>query len=222
MTTIFAFGISFFFLLAGCTNPNTSESNLLQKAAPQRHKLVKSKPTINLAQTQLKAKAAYQYCSENNMNLDYCILIDMNIHSGVERFLLWDFNLDTIRYRFLVGHGCCDNYWSSDDSKDNPTFSNVPDSHCSSLGKYKIGERAYSNWGVNIKYVLHGLESTNNNAFKRLIVFHSWEMVADTEVYPAGTPEGWGCPTISNNSFHLIDPILKNAQQPVLMWMYQY
>ena len=28
----------------------------------------------------------------------------------------------------------------------------------------EVGERAYSNWGINTKYWLNGLEKTNNNA----------------------------------------------------------
>jgi hypothetical protein len=120
----------------------------------------------------------------------------------------------------LVGHGCGDNPWNNDFSKENPKFSNTDESHCSSLGKYKIGERTYSNWGVHVKYVLHGLELTNSNAFKRFIVFHSWEVISDEEVYPDGTPEGWGCPTISDKSFKIIDPMLKLSAKPVLMWIY--
>jgi hypothetical protein len=45
--------------------------------------------------------------------------------------------------------------------------------------------------------------------------------VADKEIYPNGTPEGWGCPTISNKNMKIIDPILKSAQKPVLMWIYK-
>jgi hypothetical protein len=145
----------------------------------------------------------------------------MSLHSGVKRFIVWDFKKDTVTNSFLVGHGCCKQPWSKDATKENPTFSNVDGSHCSSLGKYKIGERAYSDWGVNIKYVLHGLEPSNSNALKRFIVFHSWEVVSDEEVYPNGTPEGWGCPTISNNSFKWIDPMLKSSSKPVLMWIYE-
>ena len=125
-----------------------------------------------------------------------------------------------ITHHFLVGHGCGDNVWSTDTTKDNPTFSNVEDSHRSSLGKYKIGARAYSEWGVNIKYLMHGLEESNSNALKRFIVFHSWEAVSDEEVFPNGTPEGWGCPTISNASFKIIDPMLQKASKPVLMWIF--
>lgn len=155
------------------------------------------------------------------MNTSFCVLIDMSLHSGVKRFLVWDFNEDTITHSFLVGHGCCDNPWNADFSKESPKFSNLDGSHCSSLGKYTIGERGYSDWGVNVKYLLHGMETSNNNAFKRFIVFHSWEVVSDTEIFPNGTPEGWGCPTISNNSFRKIDPLIKHSQKPVLMWIYK-
>jgi hypothetical protein len=55
----------------------------------------------------------------------------------------------------------------------------------------------------------------------RTIVFHSWEKVPDEEVYPNGTPEGWGCPKISNNSFKIIEPLLQSRSQPVLMWIYK-
>ena len=161
-----------------------------------------------------------EFCQFKKMNQDFCILIDMSLHSGVKRFFLWDFKKDTIAHSFLVGHGCCDNPWSYDYSKEKAKFSNKDGSHCSSLGKYKIGQRAYSDWGVHVKYILHGLDSTNSNAMSRYIVFHSWEAVADDEVYPAGTPEGWGCPTISNNNFKKIDPTIQTAKQPVLMWIY--
>ena len=100
------------------------------------------------------------------------------------------------------------------------SFSNIDGSHCSSLGKYKIGNRAWSDWGINVKYVLHGLENTNSNAQARYIVFHSWEKVSDTEIYPDGTPEGWGCPTISNKNMKIVDAMLKKSNKPVLMWIY--
>jgi len=168
-----------------------------------------------------KAKEAAAFCKTKKFNTDFCILIDMSIHSGAKRFFVWDLKGDSIIYSFLVGHGCCNNPWSRDDSKDSPSFSNIDGSHCSSLGKFKLGERAHSDWGINIKYIMHGLDKTNSNAQSRLIVFHSWEVVSDTEVYPAGTPEGWGCPTISNNSMKIIDPKLKASEKPVLMWIFK-
>jgi hypothetical protein len=45
--------------------------------------------------------------------------------------------------------------------------------------------------------------------------------VSDKEIYPDGTPEGWGCPTISNNSMKITDLLLKSTEKPVLMWIYK-
>lgn len=175
---------------------------------------------LDILPTRAKAKEALKFCKSNSMNEEFCILIDMKIHSGRKRFFVWDFKNDTIIHSFLVGHGCCDSKWGSDLTKEKPGFSNIENSHCSSLGKYKIGARGYSSWGVHVKYLLHGLEASNNNALKRVIVLHSWEVVSDNEVYPNGTPEGWGCPTLSNNSFKVLDDMLKDSKRPVLMWIY--
>ena len=188
---------------------------------PSAKKAEVKNPSINIESTRLKAIQALKFCKGENFNQDLCILIDMSLHSGIKRFIVWDFKKNKISKSFLVGHGCGDNPWNKDISKETPKFSNDDGSHCSSLGKYKIGKRTHSDWGVNIKYALHGLDLTNSNAFKRFIVFHSWEVVSDEELYPNGTPEGWGCPTISNNSFKIIDLLLKSSAKPVLMWIYK-
>ena len=179
------------------------------------------RPSINIKSTKAKAQQALQFCKSKSYNTNFCILIDMSLHSGVKRLIIWDFERDTITNSFLVAHGCGTNPWNEDNTKEAPVFSNTDDSHCSSLGKYKIGERGFSQWGVNVKYVLHGLESSNSNAQRRAIVFHSWEAISDNEIYPNGTPEGWGCPAISNNSFRMIDPLLRSSDKPVLMWIYR-
>lgn len=189
-------------------------------AATEPNGIAQNKSIAHQQKLKRKAKEALQFCKQKKYNTSFCILIDMQIHSGLKRFYVWDFNRDTIRFSYLVGHGCGMHNWASDESKTSPQFSNVDGSHCSSLGKYKIGQRAHSDWGVGIKYFLHGLEPSNSNAFKRLIVFHAWDVVNEEETYPYGTPEGWGCPTISNKSFLQIDPLLQKSDAPVLMWIY--
>lgn len=168
-----------------------------------------------------KASEALAFCKKRGYNTQMCVLIDMSIHSGKKRLVVWDFTHDSLMHRFMVSHGCCNMPWSLDWSKDNPSFSNKDGSHCSSLGKYKIGERGYSNWGINVKYALHGLEASNSNAYQRVIVLHSWEEVPQEEVYPKGTPEGWGCPTLSNADLRVLDPLLKASKKPVLLWIYR-
>lgn len=165
-----------------------------------------------------KAVLAKSYCIENNLNSEACVLIDMKIPSGKKRFFLWDFKGDSVLKSGVCSHGSCgnlDNY----DSKNAPQFSNIPESHCSSLGKYKIGKRGYSSFGININYKLHGLEKTNDNAYSRFIVFHSLG-ISDEEVYPLKISESWGCPAVSDNFMREIDQVLKSKKKSVLLWVF--
>lgn len=167
-----------------------------------------------------KAAEAKTYCQTNEMNTDICFLVDMSIHSGKYRMFIWDFKGDSILMKGKCSHGCCTSSWSDDDSKTTPTFSNVPDSHCSSLGKYRIGKRGWSNFGIHVNYKLHGLEEQNSNAYKRYIVFHSWNIMPNEETYPKGAPESWGCPAVSNEFMELADQQLQATVENVLMWIY--
>lgn len=168
----------------------------------------------------LKSKEAVTFCKANGYNTDFCILIDMTIHSGKKRAFLYEMKSDSILASGMCAHGCGSNPWGETYTKEKPKFSNTPDSHCTSIGKFKIGKRGYSNWGINVNYLMHGLESTNSNALKRQIVLHSWDDVTEEEVYPNGTPEGWGCPAVSNSFMRIVDPKLKASEKPVLLWMF--
>lgn len=181
---------------------------------------VEKRPEADLSKMAVKAEEALRFCTSKKLNTDFCILIDMSLHSGLKRMFIWDFKKKSLIEKYLVGHGCGTNPWSLDGSKDHPKFSNEDGSHLSSLGKYKLQERGYSEWGINVKYLMHGLEETNSNALKRFIVFHSWDRMNDDEVFPKDSPEGWGCPTVSNNAMREIDPMLKGSERPVLMWIY--
>jgi len=167
-----------------------------------------------------KAKEAVTFCKAKGYNTVFCLLIDMKLHSGKKRAFLYDLKKDSILASGMCAHGCGSYPWAGTYTKDKPVFSNVPDSHCSSLGKFMIGKRGWSSWGINVNYVLHGLDATNSNAKKRQIVLHSWEDVSETEIYPEGVPEGWGCPAVSNSFMRAIDPKLKASAKPVLLWMY--
>lgn len=177
-------------------------------------------PHIDTARTRQKAKEALQFCKKHGFNTRYCFLVDMSLPSGVKRFVVWDFAKNQMLTTGLVSHGCGKMPWSGMWSKDKPVFSNTDGSHCTPLGKYRIDGRAYSAWGIHVKYYLAGLESTNSNALKRQVVFHSWEAVSEDEVYPNGTPEGWGCPAISNNTMKIADALIRRQKGHMLMWIY--
>ncbi len=167
-----------------------------------------------------KADEALFFCKQKNMSTEFCVLIDYSIHSGKKRLFVYDFKQEKVTLSGMVSHGCGGNPWGLDNTKSNPAFSNIPESHQSSLGKYKIGKRGYSSWGINVNYKLHGLEKSNSNAYDRVIVLHSWDMIPHEECYPSGTPEGWGCPAVSNEFMKQLDLKLKTKEKPVLLWCY--
>lgn len=174
---------------------------------------------IDFVKYKTKAFEALKYCKLKHLNTDFFFLIDMNVHSGFKRFYVWDFNKNSIVNSFMVSHGCANQSWNNDNTKDTPVFSNEDGSHATSLGKYIIGERSYSQWGIHIKYLLYGMDKTNSNAFKRTIVLHGWDQVTDNEVFPKGTVEGWGCPAVSNNSMREIDSLLRYKKEKTLLWI---
>lgn len=176
---------------------------------------------IDSNRLQLKAKEALIYNKKHQLNTNYCILIDMQVHSGRDRIFLWDFKQNKVILSGLCSHGCGDEPWGLDETKNSPIFSNMPDSHLSSLGKYKIGKRGWSNWGIHVNYKLHGLEKSNNNAYKRIIVLHSWEAIEEKEIYPEGSSEGWGCPAINNEKMKQLDSFLKKEKTPILLWIFE-
>lgn len=192
--------ISIFLMAGSCAAPSTDKE-----------------PTPDYRQKAAEAKAFVQ---TKGYDQTICVLIDMRVHSGKKRLAVWDFAKDAPRLEALVSHGCCDFPWAEDASRAKPTFSNTDGSHCSSLGKYRIGARGYSNWGIHVKYLLHGLEPTNSNALARQIVLHSWEMIPDEEVYPRGAAEGWGCPAVSDQTMRELDALLKTRTKPVLLWIF--
>lgn len=179
---------------------------------------IHSTDTIAVKSYLNKMKEAKSFCHQHHMDTNFAIFIDYSIHSGKKRAFLINLQKDSILDTLLVSHGCGDMPWGYDYSKDAPQFSNDFESHRSSLGKFKIGSRGYSSWGINVKYTLHGLEASNSNALKRIIVMHGWGDVTDHEVYPRGTPEGWGCPAFSNQGMTILDSTLKNKKQAVLLW----
>lgn len=162
---------------------------------------------------------ALAFCKANQFNQDFYFLIDMSIHSGKNRFFVYDFKTKNIVDKNIVTHGTCDVFEDNPEKYKKAKFSNKPDSHCSMSGKFKIGKRDYSSWGINIKYWLHGLENTNNNAIKRVVVLHSWTAVSNEEIYPRYAPLSWGCPAVSDEFMNVLDEKLKKVEKPVLLWI---
>ena len=97
-----------------------------------------------------------EYCLRNHLSMDYCFLVDFDVHSGRNRFFVWDFHRNKVVYSTICAHGRGGN--SSLLSAD---FSNAHGSHCSSVGRYKVACREQcsiirrflvSNFGVWIRH----------------------------------------------------------------------
>ncbi|MDR2920576.1 MAG: murein L,D-transpeptidase catalytic domain family protein [Tannerella sp.] len=175
------------------------------------------KPDKTINHLRKKSVEAKAYCHSKGFSEEYCVLVNFHIHSGKNRFFVWDFARDTVLYVSLCAHG---SGLGSTASK--PEYSNVEGSYCSSLGRYKIGVSSYSQYGINIHYKLHGQDATNNNAFKRIVVLHSYGPVPEREIYPVHLPLGYslGCPVISDGIMRKMDALLKKSEKSVMLWIY--
>ena len=160
-----------------------------------------------------KAAAAKIFSKREGYNSSICFLIDMSIESGKNRFFIYDLQKDSLLNEGLVAHGNCFEYWL-----EKRRYSNVVGCGCTSLGKYKIGASYIGKFGYS--YKLHGLDSTNNNAFERTVVLHSYSCVPDQET--AGEIcQSNGCPMVSPGFLQQLKAIIKSSKKPLLLWIYE-
>src|SRR5688572_14376210 len=50
---------------------------------------------------------AMKYMKQNGYSTEYCFLVDMRIHSGKNRFFVYDMKKNTVLVSGLVAHGTC-------------------------------------------------------------------------------------------------------------------
>ena len=141
------------------------------------------------------------------------ILIDMSIASRKNRFFVVDLQNDSI----LVA-GICAQGQGNDVNREEVMFSNKAGSYCTSEGRYKLGAKFEGEYGTG--YRLSGLDSTNSNAYKRDIVFHSYYKVSDQENANEVCRSN-GCPMVSIRIFKATEKLIDAEDKPVLMWIYK-
>ncbi|HMU45138.1 MAG TPA: murein L,D-transpeptidase catalytic domain family protein [Chitinophagaceae bacterium] len=158
--------------------------------------------------TQLKP-----FLKKKTYNQDICFFIDMSLASGQNRFFIYDLNKDSILNSGLVAHGNCFEYWL-----EGRRYSNVTGSGCTSLGRYRIGAPYIGRFGFS--YKLHGLDSSNSNAFERTVVLHSHSCVPEN-----GTKDeicqSNGCPMVAPPFLAKLKKIITESKKPVLLWIYE-
>ncbi len=171
--------------------------------------------TNNIEAERLKFKAVLvrSFVSNHSYENAYCFLIDMHIPSGEKRFFVYSLSGDSVIISGLVTHG------SGSARRDGKlTFSNIPGSNATSLGKYRIAGSYNGKFGL--AYKLYGLDSSNSNAFNRFVVLHSHSCVPDDEVYPFPICESWGCPTVSPDFLQLLKIYIEKSSDPVLLHIF--
>jgi hypothetical protein len=160
-----------------------------------------------------KASQAKDYVDENGFDVSYCFMIDMRLPSGKNRFFIYNLLKDSLEAAGLVTHGK-----GSESETGNLVFSNAPNSYCTSLGKYKIGNSYNGNFGLS--YKLMGMEKTNSRALDRAVVLHSYCGVPKEEVYPAPICVSEGCPAVSPVFFTQLKAYMDESAEPILLWIY--
>lgn len=160
-----------------------------------------------------KADIARDYAIENGYDPSYCFLVDMRLPSGKNRFFVYNLDKETVEIAGLVAHGK-----GSETGSDGLTFSNKPNSNCTSLGKYKIGKSYNGSFGLS--YRLIGLDKTNSKAYERAVVLHSYNGVPAKEVFPAPICVSEGCPTIAPDFLTQVKVYLDGRDLPILLWIY--
>ena len=211
--------ISCFFIAAGtsCSGQSSSTGRDTKEEVSVAVPDKKSDEELLIEHLRLKANEAIEYCSSKGFSEQYCILVNFSIHSGKQRLFVWDFEKDTVSFSSLCAHGM-----GRESTVEKPVYSNVEGSYCSSPGRYKIGISSYSQYGINVHYKLHGQDSTNSNAYKRIVVLHSHSPIPDRDIYPQYLPLGFslGCPVISDAAMRKTDKLLKESKKPVMLWIF--
>jgi len=206
-----AFLAFFLFLLLCCwfSSSGVKESKTVNHVSNKENK------PIDALVEKLKQKSvdAISFAKKNGYNSDICLLVDMSLPSGGNRFFVYDVVNDTIQAAGLVTHGRCNQMWL-----EGRKYSNVPGCGCTSLGKYKVGYSYNGTFGL--AYKLYGLDKTNSNAFNRYVVLHSHECVPENEVQDE-ICQSDGCPTVSPNFLKELKPIIDKSTKPVMLWIFE-
>ena len=158
-----------------------------------------------------------EYCRKRDFNPDVCILVDFSQYSGNERLYIYDLDKNHIKESGRVAHGIGKKGLFSKAS-----FSNVPESWESSLGRYRTGRLRTLNIPQfnNVPCIeVHGLDPTNSNAHRRGIVIHPGLLTSKKTLTPC-EPLSQGCFTVGQDTFDAIKSLTRQSSKPILLYAY--
>lgn len=184
------------------------------KTAPAERPTALRKPSeAYAAQLKTKATVAKRFVTQKGLSSRIAFLLDMRLPSGRKRFFIYDLKGDSVLAAGLVAHGSCRQRFL-----ETARFSNAVGCGCSAAGRYKVGGAYGGRFGKAFK--LHGLDSTNANAFERNIVLHAYRCVPDEEVYPYPICNSLGCTMVSYRFLATAARFIEGEKKPVLLWLY--
>ncbi|WP_309610048.1 murein L,D-transpeptidase catalytic domain-containing protein [Flavobacterium sp.] len=151
--------------------------------------------------------------TNSEFNNETAFFIDMKIHSGKNRFFIYDLKTNKLVDQGLVAHGS----GSETEVEGKLKFSNVNNSLCTSLGKYSIGHSYIGSFGK--AYKLFGLDATNSNAFDRNVVLHKYSSVPyEEQVDPICN--SFGCPMVNEKFYNRMEKIVDNSKKKIILNIY--
>jgi hypothetical protein len=151
------------------------------------------------------------YALKNKCNTKYAFVADMRIPSFKKRFFVFDLTKDSVINTGYVAHGT-----GSETYRNELVFSNIPDSRCTSLGKYKIGASYKGMYGFS--YRLNGLDSSNSKALERAIVLHGHSCIPEVAYDDYPLCFSYGCPMVSVKFLQTLKGyIAKQGKEPILL-----
>jgi hypothetical protein len=151
--------------------------------------------------------------SDHKYSNKIAFLVDMKIKSGKNRFFVYDLQNNKILDQGLVAHGS----GSETGIRGELKFSNVPNSNCTSLGRYSVEKSYLGIFGKAFK--LKGLDETNSNAFKRAIVLHQYSAVPyeEQDYYIA---KSHGCPMVNEVFFKRLEKVIESSNSKIILYVY--
>lgn len=137
-------------------------------------------------------------------NPRYIAEIDYSKNSKEKRLAVYDRVANTVEF-----HKCAHGSGSGNTKHDGNCveFSNSNGSHMTCLGAFETGDTYNGSNGLSLR--LHGLDSTNDNAYERAIVMHGADYVNDQDSKVSG--RSWGCPAVDRDVYKELIAKLKGG-----------
>lgn len=159
-----------------------------------------------------RADALLKFCQSEGYDTHIALFVDLGRHSGLSRFVVWDFKKRRPLLAAPVSHGSGKS--ESHVRSAYARLSNEDGSHLSSVGRALVAERYEGRYGI--AYRLDGLDPTNSNLRARCVVLHGWQYTTSYPIWPRATVGSFGCPVLSRRMMQRVDELLQGHTRVVI------